>query len=327
MTVLAAAFSLAGALWIQEGDPGGRERDLLEAIADLEREVAATGDQGTRERLGAKLRALRRQAERLRDRGKEYPDPEGRERARARIEELNARLRENPEDAAALMERGELRRRLGDVRGADEDRVAAARLDPALKDRMQPRFQGGPHWGPPQPGWERRQRPGPPEEGRPGRGPGPFNPDEVRAWLRDAEPETHRRLVLLEEEGRLQEVMEMLGAAEGRRRETEEMKRHDPAAYERMSAMRRLERESIELAESLRNAPPGPQRDEGVKRLGEILGRLFDLREEARAREVVELKRRIEELEKSLAGRKANKERIVERRRKELLGEKIDEDW
>ncbi len=168
-------------------------------------------------------------------------------------------------------------------------------------------------------------RPAGPEGGRPG-GP-PFNPDDVRAWLKEAEPETYREVARLDEEGNRQQAMEMLMAAEGRRREMEDLKRRDPQGFERMASMRRLERESIELAEKLRQAPAGAARDEGAKKLSDLLGRLFDLREEARAREITELKRRIEDLEKSLSSRKAGKERIVERRRKELLGEKIDEDW
>jgi hypothetical protein len=44
-------------------------------------------------------------------------------------------------------------------------------------------------------------------------------------------------------------------------------------------------------------------------------------------REIAELKRRVEGLEKALTERKTSKDKIVERRKKELLGEKVDEDW
>jgi hypothetical protein len=39
------------------------------------------------------------------------------------------------------------------------------------------------------------------------------------------------------------------------------------------------------------------------------------------------LKRRVDALEKALGDRKTNKEKIVDRRRREMLGEKVDEDW
>jgi hypothetical protein len=152
------------------------------------------------------------------------------------------------------------------------------------------------------------------------------DPDQVRAWLRENEPETYARLMRLQEDGRRPEVLEILAAAEGRMAAMAEMKERDPRGYERLQEMRKLEVESFQLAHRAKAAPP-EERDRAVKHLGELLGRLFDLREESRARELAELKRRVEELEKNLSGRKANKERIVDRRRKELLGERIDEDW
>ena len=90
--------------------------------------------------------------------------------------------------------------------------------------------------------------------------------------------------------------------------------------------MRRLERESAEQAEQARRAPP-EEREAALKKLKETLSRLFDAREEIRARELTELKRRVEALEKAVAERKGNKERIVEKRRRELMGEKSEDDW
>ena len=330
MRTLVAILALAGLAYAQDEEAAEREKVLTERIAGLEKAVNDVTDPDEKERLQGELRELRQQMARLRERRK-GGEPENRERLKVRLEELNKRLKERPEDASALVERGELRRRMGDVKGAEEDRAAALKIDPGLRDRMPPggpgRQQGGPPWSPQTPGWERRQRFGPGEGGRPGLGPMPFNPDEVRAWLKDTEPETARHLAQLETEGRRQEINELLMAAEGRRREMEDLKKRDPQGFERMMTMRRLERESLEMAEKLRQTPAGQAREEGGRKLNDILGRLFDLREEARARELVELKRRIEELEKSLTERKSRKDRIVERRRKELLGEKIDEDW
>jgi hypothetical protein len=331
MRTLAALLLLAATAVAQEEDPGERDKALVERISRLEKAVEEVGDPDEKARLQAELRDLRQQAARTRER-RRGQDPENRERLKARMEDLNARLKENPGDAPALLERSELKRRMGDAKGAEEDRAAAVKIAPDLKDRVPPAGQtrppGGPNrplgppWSQQPPGAERRFRPGAGEEGRP-----PFNADEARAWLKENEPETSRQVARLEEEGRRQEAMELLLEAEGRRREMEDVKRRDPQGYERMASMRRLERESIELAEKLRPSSAGAAREEGVKKLNDLLGRLFDLREEARAREISELKRRIDELEKSLSGRKASKDRIIEKRRKELLGEKVDEDW
>ena len=154
----------------------------------------------------------------------------------------------------------------------------------------------------------------------------PFNPEDVRNWLRDNEPETYRRLMDVQEAGRRPEAMRILEDAAPRMREMNDLKQRDPRGYEKVMDMRRLERESVELADAARRAPP-EQRDASVQKLKETLGRLFDAREEVRVRELAELKRRVEALEKALGDRKSNKDRLVERRRRELMGEKTDEDW
>jgi hypothetical protein len=169
----------------------------------------------------------------------------------------------------------------------------------------------------------------PPEPPRPGEGrDGPprlrpvENPDAVREWLKDNEPETYQRMMRAQEEGRRPEVMQILSEAQPRM----EMKKRDPKAYERVMEMQKLERESMELAEKARRAPP-EERDPVSKQLAETLNKLFDLREENRGNEVNELKKRVEALERELANRKANKAKIVEMRRRELLGERGEFDW
>lgn len=189
--------------------------------------------------------------------------------------------------------------------------------DPIRPERRDP-FDGprpAPPPNPPQtPNGERR--PAPP----------PFNPEEVRAWLRENEPETFRRLQQMQEEGRRQDVLRLLEGAAGRMRELNDLKQRDPKGFEKLTEMRRLERESLELAEAARRAP-ADQRDAAVAKLKETLNRLFDAREDVRVRELAELKRRVEALEKALADRKASKDRLVEKRRRELMGEKSEDDW
>jgi hypothetical protein len=154
----------------------------------------------------------------------------------------------------------------------------------------------------------------------------PANPDEVRAWLKENEPETFQRLTQLQEEGKREDAMRIISEAGPRMRELKELKERDPKGYERMMDMRRLERECGEQAEQARRAPP-EEREAAQKKLKESLGKLFDLREEMRVRELTELKRRVEALEKAMTDRKANKDRLVERRRRELMGEKSEDDW
>jgi len=150
--------------------------------------------------------------------------------------------------------------------------------------------------------------------------------EETRAWLKDNEPETFRRLTQLQEEGRREEVQRILMEVGPRIRELKELKERDPKGFEKAMEMRRLERESMEQAEQARRAAP-EEREAAAKKLKETLNKLFDAREETRIRELAELKRRVEALEKAMTDRKSNKERIVEKRRRELMGEKSEDDW
>jgi hypothetical protein len=170
--------------------------------------------------------------------------------------------------------------------------------------------------------------PGAPRDGREGnrRPAPPFNPEEVGQWLRDNEPESFRHLNQLQEDGRRDEAQRFLAEASVRMRDLSDLKQRDPKAFERMQEMRRLEREGGELAEQGRKASP-EEKDAVSRKLQENLSKQFDLREDQRVREIGELKRRVEALEKSLGERKANKDKIVERRRRELMGEKGDDEW
>ncbi|MBI3855310.1 MAG: hypothetical protein HY293_06430 [Planctomycetes bacterium] len=213
---------------------------------------------------------------------------------------------------------------LGSAAWAQEEppKEPPKRQDPPVRpDRRDP-FEGPREGRGPQP-------PNPPQPPGPGeRRPlqPPFNPEEARSWLKDNEPETYRRLMEAQEGGRREESMRILNEAMPRMREMNELKQRDPKGFEKMMDMRRLERESFDQADAARRAPP-EEREAASKKLKETLGRLFDAREEVRARELAELKRRVEALEKAITDRKATKERIVERRRRELLGEKSEEDW
>lgn len=185
---------------------------------------------------------------------------------------------------------------------------------PGPRDGDQPRREG-----------DRPGQPQPPREGG-RRAVPPFNPEEVRLWLDANEPETARRVNQMLREGHREEAQRVLADASGRMRELNDLKARDPKGYERVAELRRLEREGSELAEQARRAPP-EEKEAASKKLQENLGKQFDLREEQRVREITELKRRVEALEKALGDRKAGKDKIVDKRRRELLGEKVDEEW
>ncbi len=103
----------------------------------------------------------------------------------------------------------------------------------------------------------------------------------------------------------------------------------DPEMAKRMEEMGRLERDTQELGAKLRRIPAENKDERTVVlgKLGEAVTKLFDLREEMRAREVDMLKRRLEELTKMLDKRKANRNQIIDKRIKQLSGEADELDW
>jgi NTP pyrophosphatase (non-canonical NTP hydrolase) len=263
---------------------------LQERIASLEKRLAETKDEGEQVRLQQEIRQLRQEL----NRNRRDPGPPGPDRTRElekRLQDLRAALEALPQDAPERPARQE------ELRRTEEE----------LKRLRPPRVV------PPIPPVPERRR--------------PFaDPNEVRKWLQENEPETFLRLQRAQEEGRRPEVLDLLAAAEGRMAERESMKERDPQGFQRMTELRKLEGESLELAEAIRKGDGGHKEQATVK-LKDVLGRLFDLREEQRARELAELRKRVEDLEKALNGRKASKDRIVDRRKRQLLGEPLDDEW
>ena len=102
----------------------------------------------------------------------------------------------------------------------------------------------------------------------------------------------------------------------------------DPELQKLHHAAMELDRESMKLSTKLRGLPKDvPERSDLVAKVKEVVTRLFDLREQARAREVEMIRKRLEELTQLLEKRKANRDAIIEKRIKQLSGEADELDW
>ena len=102
----------------------------------------------------------------------------------------------------------------------------------------------------------------------------------------------------------------------------------DPELHKIHQAAMELERESMKLSTKLRGLPKdSPERSDLTAKLKESVTSLFDLREQARAREVEMIRKRLEELTQLLEKRKANRDAIIEKRVKQLSGEADELDW
>jgi DNA repair exonuclease SbcCD ATPase subunit len=167
--------------------------------------------------------------------------------------------------------------------------------------------------------------------------------DEARAALKPQEPpqEHHERLMarLREIEGLMKKVgpedqKELAREAEKIREALKrgEMKMGppmDPELHRLHGEIKELEHQSQQLGMKLRSLPAGSKEDraEVQGKLKEAVTKLFDLREQARVREVEDLKKRLEELTRMLEKRKANRDQIIEKRIRQLSGELDELDW
>ncbi|MBI2901544.1 MAG: tetratricopeptide repeat protein [Planctomycetes bacterium] len=299
------------------------------------------------------------------------------------LDRLTARLKENPKDARALMQRGTIYQRMNQHDKAIADFDDALRLEP---DNAQAHFARGvslmalKRKDEALASWEKAVALDPKlktavEDAKSGRAPRRRGPEEdelarieeklrspnlseeerstltrradelrrtggrrghmgpedaermfleIRDYLKENDPETLRRLEGLRAERRMEEFFNELREVVRRKQEMDELKQRDPEQYAKFLKMRELERRCGELAEKIRR---GDKSEDLRKELATALGQLFDLREEMRAKDLAELKRRVEELEKTLQKRRENKQAIIEKKLREMTGEKAVDDW
>lgn len=166
---------------------------------------------------------------------------------------------------------------------------------------------------------QRRDFPGPRMEK-----PGEFRENlpgeaELMAALEKEDPELHQRLMELKKRNPMKFRHE-LGQLLREKTELEELRQHDPDFYQLMSETRKLERQVERLVEKIHRTGGGSQ--ESLRsEIKDILGQLFDAREKIKQRELNDLRKKVEDMERQLQQRRANKEIMVDQRMRELLGE------
>lgn len=99
-----------------------------------------------------------------------------------------------------------------------------------------------------------------------------------------------------------------------------EIQRRHQELYRNLVRERRMESESREIARTIRLLPDGPERNAQIDTLRATLNRIFELKQENRRREIEQLQRQIDELERRLEQREEMREEMIERRMNELLG-------
>lgn len=106
----------------------------------------------------------------------------------------------------------------------------------------------------------------------------------------------------------------------------EELRMFDLARYEQIVAQQKLEQKSWELAENYRSADP--KKKEIIKKeLLAVLNNLFDLKETDKKHEIARLEEELKKLHEMINYRNQNKDKIIEKHLKEMLGEMQSFDW
>lgn len=246
------------------------------------------------------------------------------DKMRALDERLAAIERRFEDGSMSKEEEGKLReeaKRLQAERGEVEKKLRAMGPPPG-GDGMGP---GGDRPGPGRPPGE----PGGP--GEPGMGPGGPRPmrtpvsaedrEKAIAWLKENEPTRLERLGELKQQ-RPDEHERAMNQVAMEVRDLLAMKQNDPKRYERRMSQRKLDYRANELAEKI----VGSKQDTAAERkeLKDVLGQLFDLREEDREQELKRLEEELVRLKETMAKRRASKDKLVERRMEDMLGEGME---
>ncbi len=168
--------------------------------------------------------------------------------------------------------------------------------------------------------------------GEPGMGPRPMRTpvsaedrEKAMAWLKENEPTRLERLGELKQQ-RPDEYERAVTQIAMEVRDLLAMKQNDPKRYERRMSQRKLDYRANELAEKIRGAGENQDTTAERKELKDVLGKLFDLREEDREQELKRLADELTRLKETMAKRRESKDKLVERRMEDLLGEGMEWD-
>ena len=110
-------------------------------------------------------------------------------------------------------------------------------------------------------------------------------------------------------------------------RRLEKFKQENPARYNNLKKQLQLERDCRSLVQRFRKTNDAAQRAKFRIDLKNYLTELFNLREAERAEKVTELEKELTELREMLAFRAKNKDKVIEKRLNEMIGESEKLEW
>lgn len=97
------------------------------------------------------------------------------------------------------------------------------------------------------------------------------------------------------------------------------MEKNDPEMFKLLKQEADLDRQSRDLADDYRRAPPA-KRDEIRKNVEKVVDSQFDVRQQRRQHELKRLEEELQRLRDSIAARNKARKELVEKRVAEILG-------
>ncbi|MBN1542404.1 hypothetical protein JW992_09685 [candidate division KSB1 bacterium] len=147
----------------------------------------------------------------------------------------------------------------------------------------------------------------------------PLTPEEIDDtlnYMQELDPQAAERLQTLRDENPAT-FRRQIGRVHQRMMRMQALKKRDPQRHARQVEIQQLESTARQLGRQIREAQP-PQAAELKNELQEVLGTLFDLRENERQHEVEKLEQRLESLKERLAERQKNRDEIIQKRLEQM---------
>jgi hypothetical protein len=141
-----------------------------------------------------------------------------------------------------------------------------------------------------------------------------FDPERLKQLkhLKEADPEAYSRMM----KDTKREIMRM-----------NDLKERDPERFEQMMKERQMEKEVKELSLQYRKSQNNDEKETIKKQIKTNLEKLFDFREAKREEDIKRMEQELNKLKEKMKSRKANRDKIIERHEKEMLGEEDDLGW
>ncbi len=150
--------------------------------------------------------------------------------------------------------------------------------------------------------------------------------EKVYAFLKEYHPERIEKLERLKEENpeiyirAIEDTMRDI-------REMEELKKNNPARFEEIMELKKSERLSWQLAGAYREEREITKKTDIQQRLRAVLNTIFEYKIKQHQKEIGLLTQEIEKLKARIQNRIQNKEKIIDKRLQEMIGEKEEFEW